>query len=226
LSGWTPPPFPAREPMVGRLCTLEPIDPDRHASSLYSSNAADLEGRSWTYMAYGPFPSLSDYRDWISRECLSSDPLFFAIVESGSGQAVGVASYLRIMPTSGSIEVGHIHYSPRLQRRAAATEAMYLMMKTAFGLGYRRYEWKCDALNGPSRAAAQRLGFSYEGVFRQATVYKERNRDTAWYAIIDGEWPALQAAFLRWLDPVNFDGQGQQRQRLSELTMPILKHRG
>jgi RimJ/RimL family protein N-acetyltransferase len=135
-------------------------------------------------------------------------------------------SYLRIAPPAGSIEVGHIHYSPRLQRTPAATEAMYLMMQRAFELGYRRYEWKCDALNTASRAAAQRLGLSFEGVFRQVTVYKGRNRDTAWYAAIDAELPALCGAFRTWLDPDNFDEQGHQRARLSDLTRPIVKRRG
>jgi RimJ/RimL family protein N-acetyltransferase len=147
-------------------------------------------------------------------------------VDSASGRAIGVASYMRIDPRNGSIEVGHINYSPLLQRKPAATETMYLMMKRAFELGYRRYEWKCDALNAPSRAAAQRLGFSFEGVFRQATVYKGRSRDTAWYATIDSEWPELERAFLRWLDPANFDAQGNQRLRLSDLTAPTLKQRG
>ena len=142
------------------------------------------------------------------------------------GQPLGFASYLRIFPDSGSIEVGHIHYSPRLQRSPTATEAMYLMMKTAFELGYRRYEWKCDALNAPSRRAAQRFGFSYEGIFRQAMVYKGRNRDTAWYAAIDSEWPALRAAYETWLAPENFDADVRQRQRLADLTAPILKSRG
>lgn len=154
------------------------------------------------------------------------DPLFYAIVENTTDKAVGVASYLGITPASGSIEVGHINYSPLLQNTPAATEAMYLMMKRAFGLGYRRYEWKCDALNAKSRAAAQRLGLSFEGVFRQARVYKDRNWDTAWYAAIDKEWPALEDAFLRWLDPANFDENYRQRIRLSDLTRPILERRG
>src|SRR5207253_3505619 len=135
---------------------------------------------------------------------------FFAIVDHPAGKPAGLASYLRITPAAGSIEVGHIHYAPRIQRKPAATEAMYLLMKQAFELGYRRYEWKCDALNAASRAAAQRLGFSFEGVFRQATVYKMRSRDTAWYAMIDSEWPALRAAFETWLDPANFDESGRQ----------------
>jgi RimJ/RimL family protein N-acetyltransferase len=186
----------------------------------------DVEGKNWTYLAYGPFADLDSYLAWIDRTCSGNDPLFFAIIDRQTDRAVGVASYLRIDPANGSIEVGHINYSPLLQRQPAATEAMYLMMRHAFELGYRRYEWKCNALNAASRAAAQRLGFSYEGVFRQATVVKGRNRDTAWYAAIDAEWPTLHDAFLKWLDPANFDAQGKQRMRLSSLTEPILEKRG
>jgi len=223
---WVPPPLPPREPMKGRWCRLEPLDPNRHAAALFEANAADVDGRSWTYLAYGPFRTLSDYRTWMDAACLGDDPLFFAILDATDGQAAGVASYLRITPAAGSIEVGHIHYSPRLQRSPAATEAMYLLMKRAFELGYRRYEWKCNALNAASRAAAQRLGLSFEGMFRQAAVSKGRNRDTAWYAAIDQEWPALRGAFLEWLDPSNFDGDGRQRTRLADLTRPFLKQRG
>ena len=226
LPGWAPPPAPPREPMEGRFSRLEPVHPDRHAADLFAADAADADGRSWTYLAYGPFRTLSDYRTWMCATCLGADPLFFAIIDTAEGKAVGVASYLRITPASGSIEVGHLHYSPRLQRSPAATEAMYLLMERAFELGYRRYEWKCDALNAASRAAAQRLGLSFEGVFRQATVYKGRNRDTAWYAAVDAEWPALREAFLAWLAPGNFDGAGRQRTRLTDLTRPILKQRG
>jgi RimJ/RimL family protein N-acetyltransferase len=209
--------------MEGRFCRLEPLDLDRHATALFEADAADEEGRSWTYLAYGPFGNFLSYRAWLSANCLGDDPLFFAIVDTAGDQPAGVASYLRITPAAGSIEVGHIHYAPRLQRRPAATEAMYLMMRWAFGSGYRRYEWKCDALNAASRAAAQRLGLSFEGIFRQATVYKGRNRDTAWYAAIDSEWPALRQAFQTWLAPANFDSSGRQRTRLSDLTKPILK---
>jgi RimJ/RimL family protein N-acetyltransferase len=223
LPDWTAPPHPPRELMTGRLCRIEPLDPGRHAEDLYRANSLDTDGRNWTYMNYGPFDSFAAYRRWMEGFCLGEDPLFHAIVDSANGTAVGVASYHRIDPRIGVIEVGHINYSPLLQRKPAATEAMYLMMKRAFELGYRRYEWKCDSLNAPSRAAAQRLGFSYEGIFRQATIYKGRSRDTAWYAAIDKEWPELERAFLRWLDPANFDGQGRQRVRLSALTAPILK---
>jgi RimJ/RimL family protein N-acetyltransferase len=222
LADWKPPPLPPREPMQGRWCRLEPLDPDLHVESLFMALAADADGRSWTYLAYGPFSSSASYRAWMNANCLGDDPLFFAICRCSDGKAVGVASYLRIAPASGSIEVGHILYAPVLQRSPAATEAMYLMMKRAFELGYRRYEWKCDALNAASRAAAQRLGLSFEGIFRQATVYKGRNRDTAWYAAIDTEWPRLQAAFLNWLDPSNFEADGKQRTRLTDLTQPIL----
>jgi RimJ/RimL family protein N-acetyltransferase len=172
----------------------------------------------WTYLPYGPFDSLDTYRAWTDEISRRSDPLFFAIIDRASGRAVGLASYLRIDPAAGSIEVGHLLYSPLLQRTPAATEAMFLMMEGAFKLGYRRYEWKCDVLNAPSRAAAQRLGFSFEGIFRQAVVVKARNRDTAWFSIIDTEWPALANAFQRWLDRANFDPHGKQRERLSTLT--------
>jgi RimJ/RimL family protein N-acetyltransferase len=193
---------------------------------LFAADAADVDGRSWTYLAYGPFRTLHAYTEWMTANCLGDDPLFFTIIDKADLKPAGVASYLRIAPANGSIEVGHIHYSPRLQQHRAATEAMFLMMEHAFALGYRRYEWKCDALNAPSRAAAQRLGLSFEGIFRQATVYKGRNRDTAWYAAIDTEWPALRAAFEAWLEPGNFDANGRQRIRLTELTRRIIKQRG
>jgi RimJ/RimL family protein N-acetyltransferase len=226
VAGWTPPPFPPRRPMCGVFCRVEPLDADRHAADLYQANAADTENRIWTYLPYGPFDSLERYADWVRTVCRSEDPLFHAVVDTAAGKALGVASFLRITPAGGTIEVGHINFSPPLQRTPAATESMVLMMKRAFELGYRRYEWKCDALNAPSRAAAQRLGLSFEGVFRQAAVVKGRNRDTAWYAAIDREWPALEAAFHRWLDPSNFDAKGRQRLRLSQLTAPILTRRG
>lgn len=214
---WTPPLRPPRAPLIGRYCRLEPIDAERHAAELWAANALDREGRMWTYLLSGPFASLAEYRTWFEAKQASDDPLFFAIVDGATGLAVGVASYLRIEPANGSIEVGHLQFSPLLQRTPAATEAMYLMMKQAFELGYRRYEWKCDALNAASRRAAERLGFQFEGVFRQALVYKGRNRDTAWYSILDREWSAVDAAYRRWLDPGNFDETGRQRSSLSAL---------
>jgi RimJ/RimL family protein N-acetyltransferase len=224
--GWTPPGPSTLEPLLGRFCRVEPLDAAAHAPDLFAANAKAADGRSWTYLPYGPFAHLSDYTAWVTSVAGRADPQFWAIVDAGTRAAVGVASFLRIDPASGSIEVGHINYSPSLQRKPAATEAMYLMMRRAFELGYRRYEWKCDALNAPSRAAAQRLGFSYEGLFRQARVSKGRNRDTAWYAAIDREWPALDRAFRQWLDPANFDAGGRQRVSLSALTSPILVSRG
>jgi len=226
VDGWKPPPRPPRDPMVGRTCRVEPLDADLHARALYDANALDADGRNWTYLPYGPFASFDQYAGWLHGVAAGADPMFHAIIDLASGDAVGVASYLRIDPAAGSIEVGHINYSPKLQRTIAATEAMYLMMKRAFELGYRRYEWKCHALNAASRAAAQRLGFSYEGLFRQARVDKGRNRDTAWYAAIDREWPSLERAFQQWLDPANFDGEGRQRTTLTALTAPILVARG
>jgi len=217
VPGWKPPPAPPREPLVGRLCRLEPLDPSRHAESLLAANALDTDGHTWTWLPYGPFESPQAYRDWLEQQARSRDPLFFAIVPLAGGAAEGVASWLRIDPANGSIEVGHIHYSPRLQRGAAATEAMYLMLRRAFELGYRRYEWKCNALNAPSRRAALRYGFVFEGILRGHMIAKGRNRDTAYYSMLDDEWPARKAAFERWLAPENFDGAGKQKMSLSEL---------
>ena len=219
LSGWSPPPRPPRAVMEGRYARVAPLSVDAHAKDLFS--AFEGADRVWTYLPYGPFASFAAYGDWVAAQSISEDPLFFAIGDTRTGAWCGVASYLRIDPTAGAIEVGHINFSPRLQGTRAATEALFLMMEWAFTAGYRRFEWKCDALNAPSRRAGQRLGLSYEGVFRQATVVKGRNRDTAWFAAIDAEWPALRAAFSAWLDPANFDADGVQRQRLSALTAPI-----
>jgi len=218
--------------MPGRYCTLTPLTP-ADAPALWQAFSLDHEGRNWTYLGHGPYERESDFAEWVTTASASTDPLFFTIqlhedphLSPSAPTAAGVASYLRITPAAGVVEVGHIHFSPLLQRTRAATEAMFLMMRRAFELGYRRYEWKCDALNAPSRRAAQRLGFSFEGVFRQAIVTKGRNRDTAWYACIDREWPALEQAFEQWLSPANFDGRGTQRQPLSALTAPILLARG
>jgi RimJ/RimL family protein N-acetyltransferase len=222
LPGFTPPLPPPRLPIRGAYVDLEPLDPEQHAASLWRA----LEGlppSHWTYLPYGPFADLPAFRAWLATGCLQTDPLFFAVVDRPTRDAVGLASYLRIQPASACIEVGHLNFSMRLARRPGATEAMAAMMQQAFALGYRRYEWKCDALNAPSRAAALRLGFQFEGVFRQATIYKNRSRDTAWYSVIDREWPALDRAFRAWLDPDNFDADGRQRTRLSELTRSAAK---
>ncbi|UXX85115.1 GNAT family N-acetyltransferase [Roseovarius pelagicus] len=202
--------------LEGRYATLEPLDADAHAALIY--RAFDGHDWVWDYMPAGPFASSAQFHRWMRDAVADPDFKFYAIKDRETGRFGGFASYLRIKPASGSIEVGYIAMAPQLQRTRAATETMYLMMKWAFQSGYRRYEWKCDALNRPSRTAAQRLGLSYEGVFRQATVVKGRNRDTAWFAAIDTEWPALDEAFRLWLDPSNFDADGQQREALSDLT--------
>lgn len=218
LPDWTPPSSPGRETLNGRLCRVEPVDPAIHATALFEAIAADGEGRMWTYLPYGPFDSAEQYRAWLTSIAGQRDPLFFAIVDLRQQRAVGVSAFLRMDPENGVLEIGHLAFSPLLQRQATATEAVYLMIRHAFELGFRRCEWKCDALNADSRAAAARLGFAFEGIFRQAVVYKERNRDTAWYAIIDRDWPALDIAFQCWLDPANFDEHGHQRMRLSSMT--------
>lgn len=216
VPGWTPPPRPDAPVLEGRYARLERLQADRHAGDLYRAFSAS--DAVWDYLPYGPFSSSSRYHRWVRETAAGDDPVFYAIKDLETGHFAGVAGYLRITPAAGSIEVGHINLSPELQHRRAATEAMFLMMQWAFDAGYRRYEWKCDALNAPSRRAAQRLGLSYEGVFRQAAVVKGRNRDTAWFAAIDAEWPALKEAFGAWLAPTNFGPDGRQRERLSALT--------
>ena len=214
LEGWQACVHPPHSVMNGKFCRLEPLGP-HHAESLYDAYTQAKDGGDWTYLPYGPFHELGEYETWVKAVYASDDPLFYAIIDLKTGKAVGITSYLRIVPPVGVIEVGHIHYAPALQKTPAATEAMYLMMYRVFEeLGYRRYEWKCDALNAPSRKAARRLGFSFEGIFRQATMYKGRNRDTAWFSIIDREWPMVKQAFTAWLDESNFDGEGQQRKSL------------
>ncbi len=223
VEGWTAPPMPPRIVLEGRYCRLEPLDVERHAAQLHEANSLEPDGRGWTYMGYGPFAAPADYRAWVVAQAGREDPRFYAIIDLASGKAGGVASYMRIDPANGCIEVGGIKLTPLVSRKPAMTEAMYLMMKNAFDLGYRRYEWKCDSLNAPSRAAARRYGFSHEGIFRQAIVYKGRNRDTAWFSITDREWPAIRAAHEQWLAPENFDAEGRQKVSLSSLTAPLLR---
>lgn len=220
VPNWAPPPRPSGEVLEGRYARLEPLRSEAHAEDLFAANKMD--DRIWDYLPYGPFGDQADYADWVRSFEGSTDPSFYAIRNLETGRCEGVASFLRIAPEAGSIEVGHINLSVALQRTRAATEAMYLMMRWAYDAGYRRYEWKCNALNLGSRRAAERLGLSYEGVFRQAAVVKGRNRDTAWFASIDAEWPDLKAAFDSWLAPGNFTADGTQRLRLSDLTAPML----
>ena len=223
LPDWQGCPHPRAEVMQGRLCRLEPINADAHGSDLFTAFGKDRDGRNWTYLPYGPFKSQAELCEWIETSCTGDDPLFFSVIDLETEAAVGVASYLRIEPAVGVIEVGHIHFSPLMQGRPIATEVMYLMMRQVFdSYGYRRYEWKCDALNQPSCDAAARLGFLFEGIFRQATIYKRRNRDTAWYAMLDREWPVARAAFETWLDADNFDADGTQKQSLAGIMQPGL----
>ncbi|GAU04111.1 GCN5 family N-acetyltransferase [Burkholderia stabilis] len=204
--------------LEGRYCRLEPLDAERHAADLYAAYAQAPDGSDWTYLAHGPYTDESGYRDYARGAQASADPLHYTVIDVATGRAVGTLALMRIDPANGVIEVGSVTFSPLLKRTPVSTEAQYLLMKYAFDtLGYRRYEWKCDDLNLPSRKAAARLGFRYEGTFRQAIIYRGRNRDTAWFSIIDGEWQAVRAAFDAWLAPENFDAQGEQRQSLTAI---------
>ena len=216
VAGWTPPARPEGQVLEGQFVRLERMNPDAHAGDLHRAYSG--HDRLWDYMSYGPFASASGYHRWAKETASGADPLFYVLRDRASGHCGGVASYLRILPDAGSIEVGHICLAPEMARGRAWSEAMFLMMDWAFAAGYRRYEWKCNALNLASRRAAQRLGFSFEGVFRQHMLVKGRNRDSAWFSIIDSEWPALREAYRAWLSPTNFDARGGQRERLSDLT--------
>ena len=209
--------------MRGERAWLQPLDAERHGAALFRAWAADRDGGIFTYMPYGPFDSVSEVRAWAESAQREPDPQYFAVSATEDGPALGVASYLRIRPGPGTIEVGSICFGPAMQRTITSTETMNLMMRRAFEeLGYRRYEWKCDALNAASCRTALRLGFTYEGTFRQATHYKGRNRDTAWFAIVDSEWPAIRDAHERWLSPANFDAAGRQKDPLGNLTAEAL----
>jgi RimJ/RimL family protein N-acetyltransferase len=216
-------PAPARRPssgtvIGGRHVVLTPLDPVGQAETLYAEAHGPGADALWLYLSTGPFADRALFRAYLERAAVSEDPLFLAILEQTTGKPLGHATYMRIEPAHRVIEVGNILYTPKLQRSPGATEAMYLMARHAFEeLGYRRYEWKCNALNGPSRRAALRLGFTYEGTFRDHMVVKGRSRDTAWFSMLADEWPARKAAFERWLDPANFDEDGRQRLSLSAL---------
>jgi RimJ/RimL family protein N-acetyltransferase len=217
VDGWSPRPRPERTNMDGRYCRLEPVA-QTHESDLFAAYMEAPDGRDWTYLFQGRPESRDAFRSYLEKLVKSDDPLHFTIVDLASGRAVGTAALMRIEPSHGVIEVGSITFSPALKQTRTATESMWLMMRRAFDeLGYRRYEWKCDSLNAPSRAAAQRYGFTFEGIFRNAIVYKGRSRDTAWFSITAEDWPPIRAAFQAWLDPANFDEQGRQRRRLSQL---------
>ncbi|HXZ17137.1 MAG TPA: GNAT family protein [Roseiarcus sp.] len=210
---------PERVTLSGRWITLAPLDAHKHAVSLYDgSNGEPERERVWTYLFDGPYANLQEFRMSLESKARSEDPLFFAVIDNATGRALGYQTLLRIDAANRVIEVGNIMYTPALQRTRGATEAEYLFASYVFdALGNRRYEWKCNALNAPSRRAAERLGFSFEGVFRQHMIVKGRNRDTAWYAMLDSEWPARKAAFERWLRLDNFDGEGRQKESLTSL---------
>ena len=213
---WRPAKRPSRTPLEGESVVLEPLDPVRHGDDLYAGTAgADA---TWFYLPYGPFASRDEFMRWLDERAAMNDPLAFTIIDGQAGAARGLATFMSIEPEHGSIEIGHIWLSPQLQRTRQATEAIFVMARHAFeGLGNRRLEWKCDAANEPSRRAAERFGFVFEGIFRQHRVIKGRNRDTAWYSITDAEWPSRRAAFEAWLAPQNFDAAGRQRQTLEEV---------
>jgi RimJ/RimL family protein N-acetyltransferase len=218
LPAWTPRQRPPATPMSGRYCIVEPLSVEAHGNALFEVLCSPEAKSGWTYQRDEQPKDRVTFDAWLAANAASQDPMFHAIVDRETGKAVGVASFMRMDPVNGLIEVGHIHYAPIMRRTAAGTEAMFLMMQRALDeLGYRRYEWKCDSLNAPSRSAAERYGFTFEGIFRQALIYKKRNRDTAWFAIIDRDWPAIRRAFEQWLDSANFDASGRQKRQLSEL---------
>lgn len=218
LPGWQARPAPARITLEGRFCRLEPLDAERHAAGLFEAYRSAADDRDWTYMMAGPFHEPEAYRQYAETAASSIDPLHYAVIDRMQGKAVGTLALMRIDRNNGAIEVGHVAFSPLLRQKPAATEAQFLLMQYVFEqLHYRRYEWKCDSLNAPSRKAAERLGFRFEGIFRQAVVYRGRTRDTAWHSILDSEWPLLKSAFLAWLRAQNFDAAGQQQQTLVEI---------
>nr|WP_254797443.1 GNAT family protein [Pseudomonas aromaticivorans] len=209
--------MPPHEPLTGRFVSLEPLDATRHAAELWAAlQAPPADPQQWQYLPYGPFAARGEFDAWLADLAAGRDPLFFAVREHASGRIVGQLALMRITPAHGCIEIGHVLFAPPMQRTPGATEAIYLLARLVFELGYRRLEWKCNANNARSRRAAERLGFVAEGLFRQHLVVKGRNRDTAWFALLDHEWPACRAAFERWLAADNFDGEGRQRRRLEE----------
>lgn len=221
VPGWTGARPPVRRDLPGRFCRLEPLEVARHGAALWQAHSAAPDGRHWTYLFHSRPDTESGFLSLLAAMAQSSDPLHFAVVDAVAGRAVGTLSLMRIDPAHGVIEVGNVNFSPTLQRTTASTEAQYVLMRHVFeDLGYRRYEWKCDSLNARSRVTAERLGFSFEGIFRQALVYKGRSRDTAWYSVIDAEWPALRSGFERWLHPDNTAPDGTPLKGLADCRVP------
>lgn len=210
--------FPPKLKMEGKYCVIEILDIEKHAKDLFNSFSKDTKDYDWTYLHYGGFKSLKEFKKWLYKDCVKNDPLFHTIIDKKQNIAVGMASYLRINQEMGSIEVGHIHFSPLMQQKPIGTEVMYLMMKRVFDeLNYRRYEWKCDSLNIRSCKAAKRLGFTFEGIFRQHSIVKKHNRDTAWFSVINKEWHKIKKNYETWLDKKNFNDDGRQKISLKSL---------
>jgi len=215
LPGWQARPWPQPRPLAGRYATLEPLSDTAHGQSLHAASSGPDAAQRFRYLFDEPPRDRAALGAWIAEREGRQDPMFFAVVDRSTGRAEGRQALMRITPEHGVIEIGHIYWGSAIARTRVATEAQYLVARHVFrDLGYRRYEWKCDALNAPSRAAALRFGFRFEGVFRHHMVIKGRSRDTAWFAMIDADWPALEASYERWLDPANFDADGRQRQPL------------
>lgn len=220
LKDWTARPRPARVPLAGRYCGLEPLDPVRHGGQLFAASMGPNAEERFRYLFDEP-QDRSGFEGWLKRGATSEDPLVYAVIDLSTQRCEGRQSFMRITPEHGVIEVGGILWGPAIARTRVATEALFLCAQYAFDeLGYRRFEWKCDSRNEPSRRAAGRFGFSFEGIFRQHMVNKGQNRDTAWFAMVDSEWPAIKAAFVRWLEPGNFDERGRQKIRLEDLRQP------
>jgi RimJ/RimL family protein N-acetyltransferase len=217
LANWTPRPRPTREALSGRYCHLEPLDPQRHGDALFAASMAPGAEARFRYLFDSP-QDRAGFDAWIARAAASEDPLFYAVIDASTGRCEGRQTFMRITPEHGVIEIGNILWGPAIARTRVATEALYLFARHAFdALGYRRFEWKCNARNEPSRRAALRFGFAFEGIFRQHMVAKGENRDTAWFAIVDADWPRLRAGYERWLGPDNFDAGGRQKARLADL---------
>lgn len=218
LKNWQPRPRPERKRLDGHYVRLEPLEAVRHGDGLFEASSVPDAARRFRWLYDYPPESRAAFQPWLEKAEASADPLFFAVIDKASGRVAGRQTLMRIDPAYGVIEIGNIYWGPLIARKPAATEAQFLFMQHVFdGLGYRRYEWKCNNLNEPSKRAAQRFGFSFEGVFRQHVVVKGENRDTAWYSVIDKEWPSLRRAYQEWLDPANFDAEGRQKRRLEEI---------
>lgn len=217
IENWSPCPCPSKNILSGRYCNLELLNIEKHSKDLFAALLFENNGESWTYLSCGPFEKIAEFNQWIETTTAKSDPILYAVLDKKTQMPIGISGYLRIFPEHGTIEIGHIHFSQKLKKTPLATEAIYLMISHAFDeLNYRRLEWKCNSLNEASKNAALRYGFQYEGTFRQMNVFKDRNRDTAWFSILDTEWPKLKIKFEKWLDKSNFDNNGNQLKRLQD----------